>query len=444
MLSVKRNPADARSLPWYGWVALAILLTTESGALLDVFWIRRYFYQFAWCSYILIVDALTWRRSGQSLLRTAPREFTFLAFWSISLWCVFEVINFRLRNWAYINVPTPSFFDFCLGLLAFATVLPGVFETEALLAVCGVWSRGRCRPLRISHAVLLGSIALGAAMLVALLVVPRVAFPLTWGFAVFLCDPICYRWNRSGSLLAQWEAGDPSRFLRLLVAGLICGGLWEFWNYWAYTKWLYTVPGLDQLKWFEMPPLGFLGFPPFAVECYVLVNCLNIFRRGRGWEHPQGTGAPKIIALASVLFALIFNFAVYAGISRWAVISTAPAMADLAGVAADLVPKLEQAGLSTPPEFLKAITRRGIGAVAHETGATEQDVEQAVAAARLADLDGLGADNQRALWSLGIRSVSALAARDPDALFLDWQRAAEWPPSEALVRLWIRAARRST
>ena len=56
----------------------------------------------------------------------------------------------------------------------------------------------------------------------------------------------------------------------LLAAGLICGFLWEFWNYWALTKWTYTVPYFGDIKLFEMPVLGYLGFPPFAIECWAM------------------------------------------------------------------------------------------------------------------------------------------------------------------------------
>jgi len=56
----------------------------------------------------------------------------------------------------------------------------------------------------------------------------------------------------------------------LLASGLVCGVLWEFWNYWAIAKWTYTVPFFGNVKIFEMPVLGFLGFPPFAVECWVM------------------------------------------------------------------------------------------------------------------------------------------------------------------------------
>jgi hypothetical protein len=55
-------------------------------------------------------------------------------------------------------------------------------------------------------------------------------------------------------------------------AGMICGLLWEFWNFWTKSKWIYTVPFVGDIKLFEMPILGFLGFAPFALECYVMYN----------------------------------------------------------------------------------------------------------------------------------------------------------------------------
>jgi hypothetical protein len=36
------------------------------------------------------------------------------------------------------------------------------------------------------------------------------------------------------------------------------------------TKWTYTVPYFGETKIFEMPVLGYLGFPPFAIECWAM------------------------------------------------------------------------------------------------------------------------------------------------------------------------------
>jgi hypothetical protein len=60
-----------------------------------------------------------------------------------------------------------------------------------------------------------------------------------------------------------------------LGSGLCCGLLWEFWNYWALTKWTYTVPYAGEFKLFEMPVLGYLGFPPFALEAFAMYNFLR-------------------------------------------------------------------------------------------------------------------------------------------------------------------------
>ena len=59
------------------------------------------------------------------------------------------------------------------------------------------------------------------------------------------------------------------------AAGLLCGLWWEAWNYGAAAKWVYTLPVLNFGKIFEMPVLGYLGFPPFALECAVMYNFMR-------------------------------------------------------------------------------------------------------------------------------------------------------------------------
>jgi hypothetical protein len=93
------------------------------------------------------------------------------------------------------------------------------------------------------------------------------------GWALFL-EPINYR-RGAASWLRGLERGDASHLAALLAGGLVCGVLWEFWNYWATTRWTYTVPYIPHVKLFEMPVLGYLGFPPFALECYAMYNFLR-------------------------------------------------------------------------------------------------------------------------------------------------------------------------
>ena len=439
-----------RSLPWYGWFAVLTLLVGEAGLFLGFAPVRVMFYCIAWWSYIFLADACVWRRRGSSLVRSRPWEFWFLAFWSVPIWNLFELFNFRLQNWFYVNVPTDSTLALFFNVASYATVLPGLFETYDVLRAYRVMEGARSKPWRVTPLLLSGCTAVGLAMLAAALIWPRFAFPLIWGFAVFLGDPVCYRAGRSraDSLLGQLERGDPRAALRLLLAGLICGGLWEFWNFWAYTKWLYTVPYLENLKWFEMPPLGFLGFPPFALECYVIVNLLNAVRQGRNWEtwERAGPGAPRWLAIQAVVAALAFSGLVFAGIQAVTVQSVVPTLADMAGIPEERLERLTRAGVTTPPVLLaRTATADGLQTLAHETSLSPAALIALREAARLVDLEGLGADHYNALRSLGITGIEDLARQDPPVLLPRWQAMAlRRPPNLAQVTLWVRAARRAT
>lgn len=445
-----RGVDSRRRLPWYGWCAILALLAGEAGLFLGLAPIRVAFYCIAWWSYIFLADAVVWRRCGFSLVRSRTWEFWFLAFWSVPIWNLFELFNFRLQNWFYINVPIDSTFALVFNVASYATVLPGIFETCDVLRAYRVLEGARTRAWRVTRFLLFACTAVGVAMLAAPLIWPRLAFPLIWGFAVFLGDPVCYRGGRArtASLLGQLERGDPRTALRLLLAGLICGGLWEFWNFWAYTKWLYTVPYFENLKWFEMPPLGFLGFPPFALACYVLVNLLNMARRGRNWDawEPTGRGAPRRLAVPAVAVALAFNGLVFAGIQAMTVQSVAPTLADMDGISRETVERLARAGVTTPPALLaRTATPDGMRMLAQGTGLAPDDLMAVRESARLVDLKGLGAANYNALRRLGIGRVEQLARQTPAELLPRWRaEALHRPPNLAQVTLWVRAARRAS
>lgn len=443
----KAEKTAKRRLPWYGWVGLFNLLAGELGLFLGVFAVQVLFYCIAWWSYIVLADAWVWKRRGHSLLRDRPWEFLVLAFWSVAVWNLFEVFNFRLRNWFYVNVPTDFLYGAIFTFFAYATVIPGIFETYDLLRAYGIADRVRMRPWRIRSWGIALAVVVGLVMLVTPLVWPRYAFPWVWGFAVFLLDPVCYRAGRTRakSLLGQFEQGDPRPFLRLLLAGLICGGLWEFWNFWAYTKWTYTVPFFEDLKWFEMPPLGFLGFPPFAMECYVLMNLLDRFRRGRGWEEPGevGPGASRQAATVAVIIASLFNIVVYVGIDRFTVQSYIPTLTEIEGIPGDLAARLIRLGIDSPPGLLRrTATPGGLAALARQAGIAEGDLRAVRAAVELVDLQGLGAAHYNELRRLGITRVEDLAMQDPEALAIRWRAlGAPKPPTLSQVKVWVRAAR---
>ena len=105
---------------------------------------------------------------------------------------------------------------------------------------------------------------------------PYLAAPVWLGF-IFLLEPVNV-YLGGESLFGSDASGDPARITNLMLSGLLCGVLWEFWNYWSAAKWHYTVPIMEHVKIFEMPLPGYFGFPAFALECftmYVFVRTLG-------------------------------------------------------------------------------------------------------------------------------------------------------------------------
>jgi hypothetical protein len=273
-----------RLLP-HGWFGVVLLVVSEGAMLAQVepFW--TWHTPFAWTGYILLLDGIVYALRGSSWLTTNRGEFVFLAVVSIPLWVVFEGYNLLIKNWYYINLPENLFVRYFGYAWAFATISPGIFLTAEFIASL----RGARLPtddsrlstgdyrLATSDYV---SMAAGAAMLLWPLIWPSpyLAAPVFLGF-IFVLDPINARAGDQ-SLFRDHRAGRHDRLINLLAAGFICGGLWEFWNFWARAKWIYTVPIFGDIKIFEMPVLGYFGFPPFALECFTMY----VFARRMLWR----------------------------------------------------------------------------------------------------------------------------------------------------------------
>ncbi len=228
-----------------------------------------------WLGYVLVVDAWVARRRGASLLTASPARFAALFAASIPAWWLFELVNRRLGNWVYLGRDEFSDLEFFLfSSLSFSTVIPAVFETAQLLATLpGMMRFAGRRPWARSPRVPALWLATGALLLALLVAWPRVFFPATWLAFFFLLDPICYRLGRP-SILASLRAGDRRPALALGLGALVCGFFWELWNVYSYPKWVYRIPYFDFWYLFEMPALGYLGYPPFGVELYPLAHLL--------------------------------------------------------------------------------------------------------------------------------------------------------------------------
>jgi hypothetical protein len=300
--------------PTYGWIGLGLILCEEVAMTCNHFHAAPGFFWYelagwatpvCWWGYILLVDAYLYRRRGESLIMNRREIFWLQCILSFSFWVWFEGYNVLMPGWQYVNLIEYKPYRFAGYIFAFATIMPGMFETTELIqfwGCCRTWKRnsetfkrqaceiadntGPNSPAAARHSPLIPSFWLNLSIFIGALfcfVPPLLGgryggylWAFVWCGWVFLLDPINYR--RGGqSIFGDWAGGDFSRFGQLMIAGAICGFLWEFWNFWATTKWIYIFPWLNRLRLFEMPIAGFLGFPSFNVEYFVMFHFIALF-----------------------------------------------------------------------------------------------------------------------------------------------------------------------
>jgi len=259
------------SFPIHGWFGIVVLALAEWMLFRGVDPVATYFTPIAWSAYILIADGAVLAITGRSRLHDAPVTLARMALLSIPLWLIFEAYNFRLANWTYVGVPS----GWPAALLgygwSFATITPAIFETSDFVQALLPPLPGD--PWKIPRAVENAMMVCGAACLIAPLVIPRHAaarlFVLVWAGFILLLDPVNRRLQLP-SFVGDLSEGFRRRLYGFILSGWICGWLWEFWNNWAKAKWRYTFPMFHQWKIFEMPAPGFLGFLPFALDCFAM------------------------------------------------------------------------------------------------------------------------------------------------------------------------------
>jgi hypothetical protein len=271
-------------VPIHGWIGLGSVGLLELLLFAGNRLVGEWFTPLVWTGYIVFVDGLVAAWTGHSYLTTRRIELVFVALASVGCWWLFEFYNAPrfwrggedLQGiWWHYHDLEPNLFLRRVGYdWAFATIFPGLFLTAEALKVRAFTRLTGLRPIRLPAWAARLAVVLGAvSALLPLLVVSAWLAPFVWTAYLLLLEPINY-WRGSPSWLREVEAGDYRTLAALLGSGAICGFLWEFWNYWALSKWTYTVPYWGGVKLFEMPVLGYLGFPPFALEAFAMYHLL--------------------------------------------------------------------------------------------------------------------------------------------------------------------------
>lgn len=274
---ITKGSVTNKKIPRYAYAGGAIIIA----ALVLLFsgnqFVGHWMTPIVWTGYILLVDGVLYRLKGRSLFTTDRLELVLIAIISIGGWWLCEFYNAPrfwesdLELWWHYHNLEPNLMLRRAGYdWAFATIFPLLFLTAEVFRLTFFERFTNAKRVKISRTGSLALIAIGGAGMIIPLIFPSAWYaPLIWFAFIFLLDPL-NAIRGYPSITCDLAQGDWRRLWSLLASGLFCGFLWEFFNYWAISKWTYTVPYLGNIKIFEMPVLGFLGFPPFAIECWAI------------------------------------------------------------------------------------------------------------------------------------------------------------------------------
>ena len=276
-----------------------IMIVSEAATLarIEPFW--SWNTPIGWTGFILFADGIVYRARGNSWIRSparvrvaGPRVDSALA--------RVRVLQPVHRNWHYVGLPENRWLRMFGYAWSFATIWPAIFEGAELIAVLresrgpGGVASGRAKPpvcpsdptcptcpacppclcdrRRRAHA--------GVAVFRR-----AVCRALPGGAGVARVHLSARSDQRPSRRRVAARRAQRDRLINLAWSGLLCGVLWEFWNFWSRAKWHYTVPIMEDLKIFEMPVPGYLGFPAFALECFTMY----VFVRALAWRVYAGS-----------------------------------------------------------------------------------------------------------------------------------------------------------
>jgi hypothetical protein len=360
-----------------------------------------YFYVTSWWFYIIFLDALLSLKYKRFFVLN--RYLPLLIIISCGYWCFFELINIRLQNWFYINLPQEAAYRYLGYFLGFGTVLPAIYLTQE--AIQSVLGKIRVKSIYVPHYSAY-VITTGCTALVFTVAAPEHCFALAWVFPLLLCDGINYQYGNN-SFMGDLQEGRMERLVSTILSGLICGFLWEFWNYWSLTKWVYAVPFFEKGKIFEMPLAGYAGFLVFSLGTIAFKSFLH----GTGTKnHRRSFVLIASIICSSMAFPLIDSYIVF---------SYTPKTKELAFLQPDTVNLLKKNGMETSYEIDPRLLKKN----------ERQSLE-------LMRLKGLGYRNLSLLEQAGIHSIEDLSRIDEATISAILQE-----KNARRVRIYLNAAR---
>ncbi|MFK7923063.1 MAG: hypothetical protein AB8H47_13960 [Bacteroidia bacterium] len=233
-----------------------------------------------------MLDGIVYRRTGgKSIISMNPRELLAIGVASMGGWMLFQYLNFYVQgNWYYPQSGLLSDSHFLLySILGSGGLMPMAFEMYTLLRTIkwlppryenGIkWDAPKWLKLAVMIGMMGGMLFTGYS--------PDSLFFLLWLGPVTILGITL-------SLLNIWTPFKPiakgnwSPFLVFCLTYFFVGFILEGQNYFSGyhevgsevqtfnpSYWVYNIPYVDVLHIFEMPALGFLGYLPFGIYCWV-------------------------------------------------------------------------------------------------------------------------------------------------------------------------------
>jgi hypothetical protein len=275
--------------PWFyiGLAASGGTLVFTSLHLRHPLWLNDWSLLPLWWGFILVMDGLVYHRNeGRSLGATATPELIAMGVLSVSGWLIFEYFNFFIRlNWYYPFAALITHDKFLIyAVLGSSAFIPMAFEWYQFLCTFpGVATKYKFGPrVAWSKGLRLGILVLAFAGLVASAYFPNDLFFVVW-LAPLIVLAIALGmlgiWTPFNSIK---ERGDWS-FLLVFAPTFLFQGLFVEGANWLSVQhaadgsvhgfnpgyWTYVIPYVNQVHLFEMPLLGYLGYLPFSVYCWI-------------------------------------------------------------------------------------------------------------------------------------------------------------------------------
>lgn len=293
-------PRPGHRFPARGWIGITLITLAWPAAWTHPAWLgpaADHTFVPLWLGYVLTVDGLAYRRAGASPITRFGAAW--LAWFPVSAvaWWYFELLNRFVQNWVYLGVGDFSPLRYVLGsTFAFSTVIPAVLTTAALLSTFRYFRRAflrtRTRAWRPRPGLWLWTAAAGAAGLTLIPWFPMILFPLVWIAPMLVLVGLLEHAGVSTGA-GQLLRGDWGPVVTLAAAALICGFFWEFWNFDAMPKWIYRIPWVQRFQLFEMPLVGYSGYLPFGLTCWVFGLLLGPGARGSPDRSSPRTGPDR-------------------------------------------------------------------------------------------------------------------------------------------------------